>query len=107
MQIDLSRPELAINGGKPVRTKPWLDNITTGEEEKQAAMRVFDSGYLSLFEGSHTPDHPFSFRGGPEVQALEDEWCEYYNVKYSISMNSATSGLYAAIGALAIGFGDG
>ena len=106
MQIDLSRPELAINGGKPVRTKPWIDNITTGHEEKQAAMRVFDSGYLSLFEGSHTPDHPFSFKGGPEVQALENEWCEYYSVNYSISMNSATSGLYAAIGALGIGYGD-
>ena len=106
MQIDLNRPELAINGGKLVRTKPWLDNITTGHEEKQAAMRVFDSGYLSLFEGSHTPDYPFSFKGGPEVQALEDEWCEYYGVKYSVSMNSATSGLYASIGALGIGYGD-
>jgi len=106
MQIDLNRSELAINGGKPVRTKPWIDNITTGYEEQQAAMRVFDSGYLSLFEGSHTPDHPFSFKGGPEVQALEDEWCEYYGVKYSISMNSATSGLYAAVGALGIGYGD-
>jgi len=106
MKLNLSRQELAINGGEPVRTKPWQDNITTGEEEKQAAMRVFNSGYLSLFEGSHTPDHPFSFKGGPEVQALEDEWCEYYDVKYSVSMNSATSGLYAAIGALSIGYGD-
>ena len=106
MKIDLRRAELAINGGKPVRTKPWIDNITTGEEEKQAAMRVFDSGYLSLFEGSHTPDHPFSFEGGPEVQALENDWSEYYNVQFSVSMNSATSGLYASVGALGIGYGD-
>jgi perosamine synthetase len=106
MKIDLRRAELAINGGKPVRTKPWIDNITTGEEEKQAAMRVFDSGYLSLFEGSNTPDHPFSFEGGPEVQALENDWSEYYNVQFSVSMNSATSGLYASVGALGIGYGD-
>ena len=106
MKIDLTRSDLAINGGKPVRTKPWLDNFTIGEEEKKAAMRVFDSGYLSLFEGSHTPDSPFSFNGGPEVRALEDEWCEYYNVKYSVSMNSATSGLYAAIGSIGVGYGD-
>ena len=106
MQIDLSRSELAINGGKPLRTKPWLDNITTGDEEKKAVMRVLDSGYLSLFEGSNTPDQPFSFKGGPEIQALEKEWCEYYDVKHSVSMNSATSGLYAAIGALGIGYGD-
>ena len=71
-----------------------------------ALSRVIDSGYLSLFEGSHTPDEPFSFKGGPEVQALEHEWSEYYDINHSISVNSATSGLYAAVGALGLGFGD-
>jgi len=105
-KIDLNRSELAINGGTPLRTRPWLDNVTTDDKEKQAVMRVMDSGYLSLFEGSHTPDAPFSFRGGPEVQALEEEWSDFYNVKNSISVNSATSGLYAAVAALGIGYGD-
>jgi dTDP-4-amino-4,6-dideoxygalactose transaminase len=89
-----------------VRTKPWLDNFTIGPEEKQAACRVLDSGYLSLFEGSHSPDPPFSFWGGPEVQELERQWCAHYGVQYAVSMNSATSGLYAAIGALGLGYGD-
>ena len=105
-RIDLSNPKLAINGGNKIRKKSWADNITTGEEEKIALSRVIDSGYLSLFEGSHTPDTPFSFHGGPEVQALENEWNEYYGSKYSVSVNSATSGLYMAIGALGIGYGD-
>ena len=105
-RIDLSSPKLAINGGNKIREKSWADNITTGEEEKIALSRVIDSGYLSLFEGSHTPDTPFSFHGGPEVQALENEWNEYYGSKYSVSVNSATSGLYMAIGALGIGYGD-
>lgn len=105
-RINLDRKKLAINGGNPIRTKPWIDNITTGEEEKRAAIRVLESGYLSLFEGSHTPDHPFSFWGGPEVRSLEEAWCEYYGCKYAVSVNSATSGLYAAIGALGIGYGD-
>ena len=104
--IDFARPELAINGGLPIRSKPWLDNFTTGEEEKRAVISVLDRGYLSKFEGSHTPDPPFSFYGGPEVQALEKEWSEYYASKHSVSVNSATSGLYAAIGALNLGFGD-
>ncbi len=104
--IDLKRIELAVNGGLPIRTARWQDNITTGEDEKQAVCRVMDSGYLSLFEGSHTPDYPFSFTGGPEVQALEKEWCEYYECEYAVSVNSATSGLYAAIAALEIGYGD-
>jgi len=105
-RIDLSNLKLAINGGNKIRIKSWADNITTGEEEKIALSRVIDSGYMSLFEGSHTPDAPFSFYGGPEVQALENEWNEYYGSKYSVSVNSATSGLYMAIGALGIGYGD-
>lgn len=97
---------LAINGAKPFRQKEWIDNFTTGPEEIEAITKVLNSGYLSLFEGSHTPDKPFSFHGGPAVQSLENFWSEYYNVKHSVSMNSATSGLYAAIGALNLGFGD-
>lgn len=104
--LDLTKKNLAINGGNPIRTKPWLDNFTTGEEEKKAVLRVMDKGYLSLFEGSHTPDAPFAFEGGVEVKKLESEWCNYYNSNYAVSMNSATSCLYAAIGALGIGYGD-
>ncbi len=98
---------LAINGGRPVRTRPWGNNITTGETEKKAALKVLKSGYLSLFEGADKPEPPFSFWGGPYVQKLESMWAAYYCLKHAISMNSATSCLYAAIGALGIGYGDG
>ena len=104
--MDITSRKLAINGGKPLRVKPWIDNFTTGIEEKEAAIRTIESGYLSLFEGSNSPDKPFSFEGGPEVKGLEAEWNEYYGSSYSIAMNSATSGLFAAIGALEIGYGD-
>ena len=40
------------------------------------------------------------------MQELERQWCAYYGVKHAVSMNSATSGLYAAIGALGLGYGD-
>ncbi|MDD4979791.1 MAG: DegT/DnrJ/EryC1/StrS family aminotransferase [Candidatus Omnitrophica bacterium] len=98
--------KLAINSGRPVRTKPWLGNITTGKEERRAVLKVLKRGQFSLFEGSYKPDPPFSFWGGPWVRRLEKIWAEYYGIKYAISMNSATSGLYAAIGALELGYGD-
>ena len=104
--VDLSRPELAVNGGPSVRKSPWLDKFTLGQEERDAVLRGLDSGYLSKFEGSHTPDPPFSFYGGPEVQALESAWMEFYGSPYCVSMNSATSCLFASIGALGIGYGD-
>ncbi len=106
MQIDIQNKSLAVNGGTPVRTKPWSDNFTTGKEEEAAAIRAIRSGYLSLFEGSHSPEAPFSFYGGPEVQGLEAAWCSHYGCSYAVAVNSATSGLYAAIGALGIGYGD-
>jgi dTDP-4-amino-4,6-dideoxygalactose transaminase len=106
VKIDITRACLAVNGGRLVRTAPWLDNFTFGEEEKRAAVAAIETGYLSKFEGSHTPDPPFSFHGGPYVQRLEQMWSECYGVKYCVSVNSATSGLFAAIGALEIGYGD-
>lgn len=102
----MTTERLALDGGTPVRTKPWLDNFTTGEEEKRAVVEALDSGYLSLFEGSHTPDPPFKFTGGPWVRKLEDLAAERLGVPHVVSVNSATSGLYAAIGALGLGFGD-
>ncbi len=105
-KLNLQSKSLAVNGSRPVRVKPWHDNLTTGREEVEAACRVLSSGYLSLFEGSHTPDAPFSFYGGPEVQKLEAMWSEYYGCGYAVSVNSATSGLYAAVGALELGYGD-
>lgn len=98
--------KLAINGGKPIRTRPWSDNITTGKEERRAVLKVLKKGQLSLFEGAYRPDLPFSFWGGPWVNSLEKIWAEYYGIKYAVSMNSATSGLYAAVGALGLGYGD-
>lgn len=97
---------LAINGGKPVRTAPWAEHLTLGKAEKRAVMEVLEAGRLSFFEGAHEPQPPFSFWGGPKVQELERAWCEYYGSRFAVSVNSATSGLYAAIGALGLGYGD-
>lgn len=61
-----------------------------------------DSGVLSGF----VAEPGDAFYGGPEVRALEREWCERFEVKHAVSMNSATSCLFAAVRALGIGPGD-
>ncbi len=94
--------KLAINGGAPVRSTPFPQYVTIGEEEKRAVMEVLDSTVLSKFLGTWSPD----FYGGPRVQKLEREWAEYFGIHHAVSVNSATSGLYAAVGAAGIGPGD-
>ncbi len=61
-----------------------------------------ENGVLSQFLAAWTPD----FYGGEQVQELEREWETFFQVKHAISMNSATSGLFAAIGASGVGPGD-
>ena len=65
-------------------------------------MQVLDSGVLSRFLGVWHPD----FFGGPSVQALEREWAAIAGTKHGVSVNSCTSGLYAAVGAVGAGPGD-
>jgi dTDP-4-amino-4,6-dideoxygalactose transaminase len=95
-------PKLAINGGRKVREKKFPAHRTIGKEELGAVQRVIGSGVLSRYLGAWHED----FYGGPEVKALEAEWAQYFNVKHAVAVNSATSGLYCAIGALGLGPGD-
>ncbi len=93
---------LAINGGEKVRTKLFPAYRVIGQEEQQAVARVLESGILSKYLGCWADD----FYGGPQVQAMEREWAEYYGVKHAISVNSATSALYCAAGAVGLAPGD-
>src|SRR5574344_1647548 len=89
---------LAINGGKKVRTELFPAYRVIGKEEEDAVVKVLRSGILSKYLGCWADD----FYGGPQVQALEKEWAEYFGVKHAISMNSATSALYCAAGAIGL-----
>jgi len=96
------KEKLALFGGKPVRRKPFAPYNFIGKEELRAASKVISSGVLSKFIGCYDPD----FLGGPKVLELETKWAKYMGAKYAISINSCTSGLYAACGAVGIGPGD-
>ena len=94
--------KLALLGGSPVRTKTFPAHNFIGDEEKQKVMEIMDSGVLSRFLGVWHDD----FYGGDEVRAFEKEWAASVRAKYGISVNSCTSGLYAAVGAAGVGPGD-
>lgn len=94
--------KLAINGGEKIRKELFPAYRVIGKEEEEAVVKVVRSGVLSKYLGCWHDD----FYGGPQVQALEKEWAEHFGVKHAISVNSATSGLYCAAGAIGLNPGD-
>lgn len=93
---------LAINGGTATIPTPFKVHKPIGPEEVEAAKNVVESGVLSQYLGVWDPD----FYGGPKVQEFERNCEEYFDVKHAITVNSWTSGLIAAVGAIGIEPGD-
>lgn len=94
--------QLAILGGEPTIQHPIAYFKSLGEEEVTAATRVIRSGVLSAYIGA--PGE--GFMGGKEVRAFEEQAAHYFGVKHAIAVNSWTSGLIAAVGAIGIEPGD-
>lgn len=92
----------AILGGRPVRDVPFPPRRTMGAEERSAVLEVMDSDALSGFIGARGD----GFLGGPQVRAFEAAWADKYGFHHAVSVNSWTSGLVAALGAVGVGPGD-
>lgn len=90
------------NSNKPIcRVVPEFNSL--GKEETQSVIKVMERGLLSGFLAM---PHPEQFFGGPEILRLEEMWCKKFSVDYAVSVNSASSGLIAALAAINIGQGD-
>ena len=82
---------LAADGGEKVRTKPFPARNLFGEEEKQAALALFDQSIQS--------GNAFGY-GGPEEQAYEKEFSEFLGGGFADLVNSGTTSVFVALGAL-------
>ena len=93
---------LALHGGAPAIPEPLELFKSMGEDEVQAASGVVRSGVLSAFIGA-PGDY---FMGGDQVRTFEKKAADYFGVKHALTVNSWTSGLIAAVGAIGIEPGD-
>lgn len=115
--------KLALFGGKPVREIPFQSSVVIDEHEWDYIKRVIDKKEFSRFMGSPTKDidkllvmssadaehyetQYFNFLGGRMIRKFEADFARKFGVSYAVSVNSATSGLSAALGAAGIGPGD-
>ncbi len=92
----------ALLGGSRTIDTPFPTQITVGREEADAVRQVMETGLLSHFIAGNRPE----FYGGPKVRELEARWAERFACGHAVAVNSATSGLIAAVGAVGIGPGD-
>ena len=93
---------LAINGGAKTILEEFKPYNPIGEQEIRAVNEVLRSGVLSKYLGAWHPD----FYGGKKVQEFESKCADYFNVRHAVTVNSWSSGLTAAIGAIGIEPGD-
>lgn len=94
--------KLAIHGGPKTIKTPFAVYNSIGKEEVAAATAVVESGVLSKFLGRWGSD----FLGGPKVREFERDCEKHFGVKHAITVNSWTSGLVVAVGAIGIEPGD-
>jgi len=94
--------KLALFGGPKTIGHEFRHYKSVGREEVEAAKAVVESGVLSKYLGCWDPD----FYGGTKVQEFEKRWAEYFRTPHALAVNSATSGLICAVGALGIEPGD-
>ncbi|MCH7782848.1 DegT/DnrJ/EryC1/StrS family aminotransferase, partial [candidate division KSB1 bacterium] len=84
---------LAINGGKPVRTEPFHSWPVWGELERENILKALESGNWGY------PKWKF-------VTRFEEKFAAYQNADYGICFNSGTSALMGALWAAGIQPGD-
>ena len=93
---------LALLGGTPLLREGYPLYNAIGQEEKDAVNSVMEKRIISDFIGRAGK----KFLGGEYVLQFEELMNNTFHSRYSVSFNSATTALQAAITALGIGPGD-
>ena len=83
--------ELAILGGKPLRTKPWPKWPVSGPEEERNLLDVL---------------HSHDWRSGEKTARFEREYAAFQDAAFGIACANGTVAIEAALLAAGIGFGD-
>lgn len=84
--------KLAINGGNPIRTKPFPSWPVIDDRDKQAVLSVLESKKWGI--------------GSPHIDAFEKKFAEFCKCKHAISCTNGTDAIYIGLQALGIGAGD-
>jgi dTDP-4-amino-4,6-dideoxygalactose transaminase len=88
----MTKNQLAINGGPPVRREFLIfGSPLIGEEEITEVVDTLRSGWLGT---------------GPKTHRFEEEFRRYTGARHALALNSCTAGLHLALDVLGTGEGD-
>lgn len=106
---------LAILGGVPVRKAPFISCPMTNQLEKNLVQEVLKKKNFSKYIGATSPtlemelllssedaariNSNWHYLGGPQVRKFASEFSKKFNCRFSIPVNSATTGLSVALAA--------
>ena len=91
MSKTVSQGKLALNGGTPVRTKPFPSWPVFGKEEEENLLKVFRSG---------------KWWYGEKVREFEAKFAKFQNAKYGVTCCNGTVAIELALRTLGIQAGD-
>jgi dTDP-4-amino-4,6-dideoxygalactose transaminase len=83
---------LAINGGKPIRKRPFPSWPVWDEREEKMLLDVLHSGVWGI--------------GGKRVEELQETFARLHNARHGVAVFNATAALEVALKAARIGMGD-
>jgi dTDP-4-amino-4,6-dideoxygalactose transaminase len=89
---ETSSRRLAVDGGTPVRERPFTGWPIWDEREEQALLRTLRSGKWGV--------------DGDETEAFEQEFAREVGVQYALTVTNGTAALEAALRAAGVGYGD-
>jgi len=117
-----SMKRLAVLGGEPVRTEPFVVGPMIDHEEEEMVLKAVREHNFSRYIGADSPDMEdilrmpseaavqldvaWHFLGGPNVRCFAADFAARTGAKYAIPVNSATSGIATALAAAGAGPGD-
>lgn len=84
--------KLALNGGEPVRKKPFPKWPIFSEKEMKALKDVLESGFWGV--------------GGSRKKEFEEKFAAYQHAKHGIAVTSGTTALEISLRAVGLGCGD-
>ena len=85
--------KLAVEGGKPVREKPFPPRILFDEKEKEAVLELIEK----MMTGPEVID---LYGTGPEVEAYKQEFATFFGARFATPTTSGTAAIHSALGSL-------